>query len=164
MTPNPHLRIDLVNKSGLPFRLVGACTISRHNGLEFFGCESERPCPCLRDGRDGWKRGGSVRWQLLDSKGWSLGDSGTADGVPAWSLVSAYPVKNGNFVVLYWTFHDCPPVTAGPIGLKFGLYSALTKQAHHGKEAQYAILPTRQAERPSCAPILSGLFPPQLPL
>jgi hypothetical protein len=49
----------------------------------------------------GWKRGGSVRWQLLDSTGRSIGDPGGADGVPAWSLVSAYPKKNGNFVVLY---------------------------------------------------------------
>jgi hypothetical protein len=49
----------------------------------------------------GWKRGGSVRWQLLDSTGRSIGDPGGADGVPAWSLVSAYQQKNGNFVVLY---------------------------------------------------------------
>ncbi len=49
----------------------------------------------------GWKRGGSVRWQLLDSTRRSIGDPGVADGVPAWSLVSAYPLKNGNFVVLY---------------------------------------------------------------
>ena len=49
----------------------------------------------------GWKRGGSVRWQLVDSTGRSLGDPGGTGGVPAWSLVSAYPRKNGNFVVLY---------------------------------------------------------------
>lgn len=49
----------------------------------------------------GWKRGGSVRWQLVDSTGRSLGNPRGTDGVPAWSLVSAYPQKNGNFVVLY---------------------------------------------------------------
>ena len=49
----------------------------------------------------GWKRGGSLRWQILDDRGRPLGDSGAADGVPAWSLVSAYQQKNGNFVVLY---------------------------------------------------------------
>jgi hypothetical protein len=48
-----------------------------------------------------WKRGGSLRWQLLDSAGRGLGNAGGADGVPAWSLVSAYPQKNGNFIVLY---------------------------------------------------------------
>lgn len=49
----------------------------------------------------GWKHGGSLRWQLVDSIGRMLGNSGAADGVPAWSLVSAYPQKNGDFVVLY---------------------------------------------------------------
>ncbi len=49
----------------------------------------------------GWKRGGSVRWQLIDNTGRSLGDAGGTDGVPAWSLVSAYPQNDGNFVVLY---------------------------------------------------------------
>ena len=49
----------------------------------------------------GWKRGGSLRWQLVDSADRNVGDLGAADGVPAWSLISAYPLKNGNFVVLY---------------------------------------------------------------
>ena len=47
-----------------------------------------------------WKRGGSVHWQIFD-KGKRVGDSGTADGVPAWSLVAAYARRDGNFVVLY---------------------------------------------------------------
>lgn len=49
----------------------------------------------------GWKRGGSLRWQVLDSTGRSIGDPGGADGVPAWSLVSAYVGKGGNFIILY---------------------------------------------------------------
>ncbi|MFZ0592163.1 MAG: hypothetical protein WAM39_16985 [Bryobacteraceae bacterium] len=49
----------------------------------------------------GWKRGGSVHWQLLDSSGKHVGTPGAADGVPPWSLVAAYPRRNGNFVVLY---------------------------------------------------------------
>jgi len=49
----------------------------------------------------GWKRGGSVHWQLFDSEGKRIGGPGSAEGVPAWSLVAAYPQRNGNFVVLY---------------------------------------------------------------
>jgi hypothetical protein len=49
----------------------------------------------------GWKRGGSLHWQLVDTTGRQLGAPGTVDGVPAWSLVASYPVRDGNFVVLY---------------------------------------------------------------
>lgn len=48
----------------------------------------------------GWKRGGSVHWQIFD-KGKRVGEAGSADGVPAWSLVAGYATRNGNFVVLY---------------------------------------------------------------
>jgi hypothetical protein len=49
----------------------------------------------------GWKRGGSVHWQLFDFAGKPTGSPGTAEGVPVWSLVAAYPRRDGNFVVLY---------------------------------------------------------------
>ena len=49
----------------------------------------------------GWKRGGSVHWQLFDAAGKRIGNPGSADGVPAWSLVAVYPERNGNFLVLY---------------------------------------------------------------
>jgi hypothetical protein len=48
----------------------------------------------------GWKRGGSVHWQIFD-KGKRVGEPGSADGAPTWSLVAAYARRNGNFVVLY---------------------------------------------------------------
>ena len=48
-----------------------------------------------------WKLGGSVHWQLFDSAGKRIGNPGSSDGVPAWSLVAAYLQPNGNFVVLY---------------------------------------------------------------
>jgi hypothetical protein len=49
----------------------------------------------------GWKHGGSLAWQLFDRQGRQLGEAGRSDGVPTWSLVAAYPAKNGNFVILY---------------------------------------------------------------
>jgi len=48
-----------------------------------------------------WKRGGSVHWQLFDSQGQMVGQSGFANGVPMWSLVVAYARKDGTFVVLF---------------------------------------------------------------
>jgi hypothetical protein len=50
----------------------------------------------------GWKRGGSVHWQLFDSQGRKVAEqSGSANGVPMWSLVAAYARKDGTFVVLF---------------------------------------------------------------
>lgn len=49
----------------------------------------------------GWKRGGSVHWQLFDSAGKRIGNPGSAEGVPAWSLVAAYSQRDGSFVLLY---------------------------------------------------------------
>src|SRR5206468_510848 len=49
----------------------------------------------------GWKRGGSVHYQLFDNNGRRVGEPGSADGVPVWSSVAAYPQRSGSFVVLY---------------------------------------------------------------
>jgi hypothetical protein len=48
----------------------------------------------------GWKHGGSLHWQVFDA-GKRIGEPGSADGVPAWSLVATYARRDGNFVVLY---------------------------------------------------------------
>jgi hypothetical protein len=47
----------------------------------------------------GWKRGGSLHWQIFE-RGKPVSD-GSADGVPVWSVVASYARQNGNFVVLY---------------------------------------------------------------
>lgn len=49
----------------------------------------------------GWKRGGSVHWQLFDPRGGMVGQSGSANGVPTWSLVAAYAREDGTFVVIF---------------------------------------------------------------
>lgn len=49
----------------------------------------------------GWGKGGAVAWQVYDETGIPTSDKGRADGVPAWSLVSAVAKPDGNFVVVY---------------------------------------------------------------
>lgn len=49
----------------------------------------------------GWQRGGSFSWQVYDSNGRPLGTRGHADGVPVWSLLSAYARPDGSFVLLH---------------------------------------------------------------
>jgi hypothetical protein len=49
----------------------------------------------------GWKRGGSLHWQLLDKSLRPMGKPGAANGVPVWSLDSAYAMPNGGFAILY---------------------------------------------------------------
>lgn len=48
-----------------------------------------------------WAKGGSVGWQVYDRNGNREGEQGHADGVPAWSLVAAFPRRDGGFAVVY---------------------------------------------------------------
>jgi hypothetical protein len=48
-----------------------------------------------------WGKGGAVAWQLYDGTGNPTSEPGRVDGVPAWSLVSAFAKPDGSFVVVY---------------------------------------------------------------
>jgi hypothetical protein len=49
----------------------------------------------------GWQKGGSVAWQVFDAAGQPTSEKGRTNGVPAWSLASAYAKADGSFVVVY---------------------------------------------------------------
>ena len=49
----------------------------------------------------GWKKGGSVAWQLFDATGKPLGKVGRATDLPAWDLPSAFADRQGNFSIFY---------------------------------------------------------------
>jgi len=49
----------------------------------------------------GWQKGGAVAWQVYDSTGNPTVEKGRADGVPVWSLVTAFSQPDGNFVIVY---------------------------------------------------------------
>jgi hypothetical protein len=52
--------------------------------------------------RMSWKKGGAVAWQVFAADGRALpGRNGTLEGVPAWSLVSAFITRDGEFGVVY---------------------------------------------------------------
>lgn len=48
-----------------------------------------------------WAKGGSVHWQRFDATGKPVGKPGRAEGLPAWSLATAYAKPNGEFAVIY---------------------------------------------------------------
>jgi hypothetical protein len=48
----------------------------------------------------GWGRGGTVAWQVYDSRGTVVGAKGTANEVPAWSFAAPVASKSG-FLVFY---------------------------------------------------------------
>lgn len=48
----------------------------------------------------GWQKGGAVAWQLYDKDG-NPSEKGRTDGVPVWSLVSAFAKQDGGFVIVY---------------------------------------------------------------
>jgi hypothetical protein len=49
----------------------------------------------------GWAKGGEVAWQLYDAAGKATPQSGRADGVPVWSLATAFAKPDGSFVIIY---------------------------------------------------------------
>jgi hypothetical protein len=49
----------------------------------------------------GWKKGGSLSWQVFDRDGKPSGEKGTADGVPVWSLPTVVAAPGGGFTIIY---------------------------------------------------------------
>jgi hypothetical protein len=49
----------------------------------------------------GWNRGGAVAWQLYHRDGKPAAEKGRADGVPVWSLATAFAGPDGSFTIVY---------------------------------------------------------------
>lgn len=49
----------------------------------------------------GWKKGGSVVWQVFDRRGSVISDRGEAPGLPPWSLAAAFRNSKGDFTIVY---------------------------------------------------------------
>jgi hypothetical protein len=49
----------------------------------------------------GWRKGGTLAWQIFDASGAQKTDSNRVTGVPMWSLVAAFARPDGTFVILY---------------------------------------------------------------
>ena len=49
----------------------------------------------------GWKRGGSLAWQIFDAAGVPTAESGKQEGIPAWSYACPAALSDGTFAILY---------------------------------------------------------------
>jgi len=49
----------------------------------------------------GWKKGGSLAWQVFDKNGAPVGEMGAAQGVPVWGLATVVAEADGKFTVIY---------------------------------------------------------------
>jgi len=49
----------------------------------------------------GWKKGGSLAWQVYDKSGQPAAEHGKIAGVPVWSLVAAFARPDGGFTIVY---------------------------------------------------------------
>jgi hypothetical protein len=49
----------------------------------------------------GWNKGGSVAWQVYNRAGEPLSVKGRADGLPVWSMPTAFVEADGNFTIIY---------------------------------------------------------------
>lgn len=49
----------------------------------------------------GWKKGGSLAWQVFDKNGKPAGEMGVAQGVPVWGLATVVAEAGGGFTIIY---------------------------------------------------------------
>ena len=49
----------------------------------------------------GWAKGGGVGWQIYGPDGKPIGETARAEGVPVWSLVTAFAQPSGDFTIVY---------------------------------------------------------------
>ena len=49
----------------------------------------------------GWKKGGSLAWQVFDKSGKPIGEMGAAQGVPVWGLATVVAEADGSFTIIY---------------------------------------------------------------
>jgi len=49
----------------------------------------------------GWKKGGSLAWQVFDKNGKQVGEMGAAQGVPVWGLATVVAETGGGFTIIY---------------------------------------------------------------
>lgn len=49
----------------------------------------------------GWAKGGSLAWQVYDKNGQPAAEKGRVEGVPVWSLLSAFARPDGSFVLVH---------------------------------------------------------------
>jgi hypothetical protein len=49
----------------------------------------------------GWKKGGSLAWQLYDSQGKPAGEGGAEQGIPVWSFAAVVAENDGSFTIIY---------------------------------------------------------------
>jgi hypothetical protein len=49
----------------------------------------------------GWKKGGSLAWQVYDKNGMPTTERGEIPGVPVWGLATVFAEKGGRFTIIY---------------------------------------------------------------
>jgi hypothetical protein len=81
-----------------PISATGTAGKSRHPAL---AVNSRGETVLVWTEGTGWKRGGSLAWQLYDSQGKPMGEKGEAQGVPIWSFAAVIAEKDSNFTVIY---------------------------------------------------------------
>ncbi len=50
---------------------------------------------------EGWRKGGSVAWQVFDRSGKPAAEKGVAPGVPVWGLAAVVAEVDGRFTIFY---------------------------------------------------------------
>jgi hypothetical protein len=92
-------RIDpATGKAGAPVPAPGSADPRKHPAVA--GNAKGETLLAWTEGM-GWKKGGSLAWQVFDSAGRPTGEKGEAPGVPVWSLIAAFARPDGGFTIVY---------------------------------------------------------------
>lgn len=88
---------DLTEKFAVPVSAPGESKGHKHPRL---ATEPDGTTLLVWTEGTGWARGGSLAWQIYDTRGKTVGQKGSAAGVPAWSF-GAVVAKPHGFLILY---------------------------------------------------------------
>jgi hypothetical protein len=64
----------------------------------------------------GWKKGGSLAWQLYDSEGNPAGEKGAEQGMPVWSFAAVVSAR----ALGHWSYTSLMP-TLSVLGVTVGI-------------------------------------------
>ncbi len=94
------------------YQAVGATSTSTGKPIAAPGNSETRKHPAVATNRrgetiliwtegTGWKRGGSLAWQVFNKDGKPTGEKGETPGVPVWGLATVIAEKDGRFTIIF---------------------------------------------------------------
>ena len=100
------------NQGQVYYQAVGAASTNSGKPIAAPGSSETRKHPAVAANQrgeiiliwtegTGWKRGGSLAWQVFDKDGKPMGEKGETPGIPVWGLATVIAERDGIFIIIY---------------------------------------------------------------